>query len=98
MAVDQFVPLKELFDTGEYDDLKHSVFKTFLADPEKSANMIISFAHEKDLVFTATPDEVVNYMSGMIDDDDFELTPEMLSMIAGGYHSEYCPKARVSAT
>ena len=91
MAIDQFVPVKELFDTGEYEDLKHSVFKTFLADPENAAHMIISFAQDNNLVFEKTPDEVVKYMSGMIDDDDFELTPEMLSMIAGGYHSKYCP-------
>ena len=93
MAVDQFVPVKELFDTGEYDDLKHSVFQTFLADPENAAKMIISFAQDKNIVFEKTTDEVVKYMSGMIDDDDFELTPEMLSMIAGGYHSGHCPQS-----
>ena len=49
--------------------------------------MIITFATDKGLKLDATADELVDHLENLDDDEDdedIELTPEMLADIAGG--------------
>ena len=48
--------------------------------------MIISFATDKGLKFDVTVDELMDHLENL-DDDDIELSPEMLADVAGGRRS-----------
>ena len=84
MSQDQLTALKKLILSDENSALANSVLEAFLDDPKRGANMVIEFAKDKHLVLEANSDEVADYMFAM-DDDDIELTPEMLAMVAGGW-------------
>ena len=59
-------------------------------EPERGANMIISFARDKELKLDASPQEVVQAIQAIgeqLDDDeisDMELTQEELESVSGG--------------
>ena len=85
MSKEQLDVVKEQLLSEENSDLRQSVFSAYLEEPERGANMIIAFATDKGLKLDATPSEVVDYMDNLDDDDiDIEMTPEMLTSIAGG--------------
>ena len=47
--------------------------------------MIIAFATEKRLKLDAAPDEVIDYLEKLNDEDiDIEMTPEMPKSVSGG--------------
>ena len=55
-----------------------------MEEPERGANMIISYAEEKGLKLDVTAKEVIDYMSSQNDDADIELSAEDLKNVAGG--------------
>ena len=73
--------LKEL-QKDENSDLYSSICAAYLEDEQRGATMIVSFASERGTELGI--DEVVDYINEMDDDWDIELTPEMLTSVAGG--------------
>ena len=54
-----------------------------MEDETRGANMIVAFAAERDI--TLGVDDVVAQLNALDDEDiDVEMTPEMLSSVAGG--------------
>ena len=91
MSNEQLDAVKDQLLSEDNADLRQSVFSAYLEDPERGANMIIAFAAHKGLKLDATPGEVVDYMDDLDDDEiDIEMTPEMLSSIAGGRKRPQC--------
>ena len=85
MSQEQLDAVKEQLLSEDNDDLRQSVFSAYLEEPERGAKMIIAFATDKGLKLEATTEEVVNYMDNLDDDEiDIEMTPEMLTSVAGG--------------
>ena len=85
MSKEQLDAVKEQLLSEDNSDLRQSVFSAYLEEPKRGANMIISFATDKGLKLEATPSEVVDYLDNLDDDDmDIEMTPEMLTSVAGG--------------
>ena len=85
MSQEQLDAVKDQLLSEDNSDLRQSVFTAYLEELERSANMIIAFATDKDLKLGATPSEVVAYMDDLDDDEiDIEMTPEMLTTISGG--------------
>ena len=72
------------------DDLKQSIYRAFLEDPERGAEMIIAFAREKEVQLDASPENVlkaIQHIGDQISEDDLadiELTPEQLAVVSGG--------------
>ena len=67
------------------NDLRQSIRKALVEDPELGANMIIDFAREKGIELEATPGQVIDQINAIQEDDfDIELTQEMLSSVSGG--------------
>ena len=72
------------------DDLKQSIYRAFLEDPERGAEMIIDFAREKEVQIDASPENVlkaIQHIGEQISEDDLadiELTPEQLAVVSGG--------------
>ena len=65
------------------NDLRQTFLNAFLEDAEKGAGMIANYAAEKGLKLDESPKEVIEYI-GNIDNEDIELTPEILASISGG--------------
>ena len=85
MSKEQLDAVKEQLLSEDNSDLRQSVFSAYLEEPERGANMIIAFATDKGLQLDATPSEVVDFMDSLDDEDiDIEMTPEMLTSVAGG--------------
>ena len=85
MSQEKLDAVKEQLLSEDNDDLRQSVFSAYLEEPERGAKMIIAFATDKGLKLEATTEEVVNYMDNLDDDEiDIEMTPEMLTSVAGG--------------
>ena len=76
-------PIVEELQKDENLDLYSSICAAYLEDEQRGATMIVSFASERGTELGV--DEVVDYINEMDDDDwDIELTPEMLTSVAGG--------------
>ena len=89
MSNEQLDAVKDQLLSEDNNDLRQSVFSAYLEEPERGASMIIAFAADKGLKLDATPSEVVDYVDNPDDNDiDIEMTPEMLTSIAGG--GKYC--------
>ena len=67
--------------------IRQKIFNAFQEEPERGADMIISFATDKGLQFDVTVDEVVNHLENLDEEVDIEMTPEELADVAGGYDS-----------
>ena len=76
-------PIVEELQKDENSDLYSSICAAYLEDEQRGATMIVSFASECGTELGI--DEVIEYVNEMDDDDwDIELTPEMLTSVAGG--------------
>lgn len=85
----KFDSVVEELQKDENSDLYTSICSAFLEDEQRGAQMIVSFAAERGTEFGI--DEVIEYVNEMDDDDwDIELTPEMLTSVAGGKRCGSC--------
>ena len=84
MSQDQLNAVKDALLSEENGAVRHSILSAYMEEPERGANMIISFATEKGLKLDATPEEIVAYVNDFDDDSDTEMTPEMLASVSGG--------------
>ena len=76
-------PIVKELQKDENSDLYSSICAAYLEDEQRGATMIVSFASERGTDLGV--DEVIDYINEMDDDDwDIELTPEMLTSVAGG--------------
>ena len=76
-------PSVEELQKAENSDLYSLICASYLEDEQRGATIIVSFASERGTELGI--DEVVDYINEMDDDDwDIELTPEMLTSVAGG--------------
>ena len=67
------------------DGLRQSIYCAFLKDSELGANMLLSFAREQGLTLDASPEQVIQAVTAMNDDEiDIEMTPDMLASVSGG--------------
>ena len=107
MSNEQLDAVRDQLLSEENSDLRQKVFSVYLEEPERGANMIISFATDKGLKLDTTPSEVIDYLESLdAEDIDIEMTPEMLTNVAGGkaqrcnwghkgcvsrYYKSHCP-------
>ena len=83
MAEDQIKAVQEMLSSDKHQDLRTSIYAAFLEDETRGANMIVAFAAEKGV--TLSPEDVVAQLISLDDDEiNIEMTPEMLSNVAGG--------------
>ena len=69
--------------TDEHEDLRNSVMAAYLEDDKRGADLIIAFAAKQGI--TLNQEEVIAFVDDVDEDEwDIELTPEMLTSIAGG--------------
>ena len=79
----KFDSVLEELKKDEHSNLYSSICAAYLEDEQRGARMIVSFASECGMELGI--DEVIEYVNEMDDDDwDIELTPEMLTSVAGG--------------
>ena len=87
---EQLDAVKDQLLSEDNSDLRQKVFGAYLEEAERGANMIIAFATDKGLKLDATPNEVVDYIDNLDGEDiDIEMTPEILTKVAGG-KARYC--------
>ena len=84
MSNEQLDAVKDQLLSEDNAEIREKISSVYLEDPERGAEMIIAFASDKGLKLDATADEVVNQLEKIDDDEDMELTPEMLASVAGG--------------
>ena len=83
MASEQIKAVQEMLSADEHQDLRTSIYAAFLEDEMRGANMIVAFAAERDINLKV--DDVVAQLNALDDEDiNIEMTPEMLSSVAGG--------------
>ena len=83
MEIEQIKKVQEMLNADEHQDLRTSIYAAFLDDETRGANMIVAFAAEQNI--TLGVDDVVTALNSLDDEDiDIEMTPEMLSNVAGG--------------
>ena len=76
-------PIVKELQKDENSDLYSSICAAYLEDEQRGATMIVSFASDRGTELGT--DELIDYINEMDDDDwDVELTPEMLTSVAGG--------------
>ena len=68
-------------------EIRQKIFNAYQEEPERGADMIISFATDKGLKFDITVDEVVNHLENLDEEVDIEMTPEELASVSGGFDS-----------
>ena len=83
MSKEQLDAVRDQLLAEQDNDLRQTFLNTFLEDAEKGAGMIANYAAEKGLKLDESPKEVIEYI-GNIDNEDIELTPEILASISGG--------------
>ena len=83
MSKEQLDAVRDKLLAEQDNDLRQTFLNAFLEDAEKGAGMIINYAAEKGLKLDESPKEVIEYI-GNIDNEDIELTPEMLASVSGG--------------
>ena len=83
MATEQIKAVQEMLNADEHQDLRTSIYVAFLEDEQRGANMIVAFAAERNI--TLAVDDVVAQLNALDDEEiDIEMTPEMLTNVAGG--------------
>lgn len=88
MSQEQLDAVKKQLLSEDNDGLMQKIFAAYMEEPERGANMIISYAEEKGLKLDVTAKEVIDYMSSQNDDIDIELSAEDLKNVAGGLRGE----------
>ena len=74
----------EELQKDENSDLYSSICAAYLENEQRGATMIVSFASGRGIKLEIDA-EVIDFIDEMDDDDwDIELTPEMLTSVAGG--------------
>ena len=82
MVTEQIKAVQEMLNADEHQDLRTSIYAAFLEDEQRGANMIVAFAAERNI--TLAVDDVVAQLNALDDEEiDIEMTPEMLSNVAG---------------
>ena len=72
-----------MLSADAHQDLRTSIYAAFLEDETHGANMIVAFAAEQNI--TLGVNDVITQLNALDDEDiDIEMTPEMLSNVAGG--------------
>ena len=88
MSKEQLDAVRDQLLSEDNADLRQKVFSAYLEEPERGANMIITFATDKGLKLDTTPSEVIDYLESLDGDDvNIEMTPEMLASVSGGKSS-----------
>ena len=67
--------------TDEHEDLRNRVMASYLEDASRGADLIIAFGAKQDI--TLNQEEVIAFIDDK-DEWDIQLTPEMLTSVAGG--------------
>ena len=83
MSKEQLDAVRDQLLAEQDNDLRQTFLNAFLEDAEKGAGMIANYAAEKGLKLDESPKEVIEYI-GNIDNEDIELTPEILASVSGG--------------
>ena len=79
----KFDSVVEEMQKDEHSDLYSSTCAAYLQDEQRGAQMIVAFAADRGIQLGI--DEVIECVNEFDDDDwDIELTPEMLTSVAGG--------------
>ena len=87
MLKEQLDAVSDQLMSDDNAEIRQKIFNAYQEEPERGADMIISFATDKGLKLDATADELVDHLENLDDDEDIELTPEMLADVAGGRRS-----------
>ena len=75
--------IQEVLQRDECQDLRTRIYSAFLQDEQLGANMVVAFTAEHGVCLSAA--DVVTHLNDMDDEEiDVEMTPEMLSSVAGG--------------
>ena len=83
MQSEQIKAAQEILSADEHQDLRTSIYAAFLEDEQRGANMIVAFAVEQNINLGV--DDVITALNALDDEEiDIEMTPEMLSTVAGG--------------
>ena len=86
MSKEQLDAVRDQLLAEQDNDLRQNILSAFLDDAEKAASMVINYAAQKELKLDESPKEIIEYISKIDKDNlDVELTPEMMSSIAGGF-------------
>ena len=73
----------DLLLTDEHETLRNSVMGAYLEDEKRGADLIIAFGAKQGI--TLNQEEVIAFVNDVDKDEwNIELTPEMLTSIAGG--------------
>ena len=89
MLKEQLDAVSDQLMSDDNAEIRQKIFNAYQEEPERGADMIISFATDKGLKLDATADEVVNHLENLDEEVDIEMTPEELADVAGGYDSLY---------
>ena len=69
--------------TDEHVDLRNSVMASYLEDTSRGADLIIAFGAKQGI--TLNQEEVIAFVDDVDENEwDIELTPEILTSVAGG--------------
>ena len=83
MESEQIKTIQKMLSADEHQDLRTSIYAAFLENEMRGANMIVTFAAERDINLKV--DDVVAQLNALDDEDiNIEMTPEMLSSVSGG--------------
>ena len=84
MLKEQLDAVSDQLMSDDNAEIRQKIFNAYQEEPERGADMIISFATDKGLKLDATADEVVNHLENLDEEVDIEMTPEELADVAGG--------------
>ena len=95
MLEEQFDAVWHQLMSDDNAEIREKICSVSEEEPERGAEMIITFATDKGLKLDATADELVDHLENIDDDEDIELTPEMLADVAGGRRTYRGPMRRL---
>ena len=87
MLKEQLDAVSDQLMSDDNAEIRQKIFNAYQEEPERGADMIISFATDKGLKLDATADEVVNHLENLDEEVDIEMTPEELASVSGGFDS-----------
>ena len=87
MLKEQLDAVSDQLMSDDNAEIRQKIFDAYQEEPERGADMIISFATDKGLKFDITVDEVVNHLENLDEEVDIEMTPEELASVSGGFDS-----------
>ena len=83
MTVSDLERIQSTLQLDEHEERRSIIYTTFLQDEQRGANMIVAFAAEHGVCLSEV--DVIAHLNNMDDEEiDIEMTPEMLSSVAGG--------------